>query len=363
MNRHRWKMGASVAGLILCVAAQPAHAETPTDRADAEALGRAGATLFERGEYTHACVKYEASARLDPNARRFMTLAECQERAGMPARAWMSFGDAQDWAQSRGDKVLAGTTRDNAKRLEARLGRIEIVVPPDNEIEGLQIRRDGAPVSEAVLGVPVPVDPGVHVISATAPGRRAWSTTIGLSPGKTTVSVIVPFLDEAGDAGLSFEPIRSSLPPARPDDRDAAQARERAPLHLPVAPARDADFDPDPGKTQRIVGWVLGGTGLAGLAAGTIFAFKASSTQSSLNDLCPNQARCDASARDHIDTMRVQATTANVFFLGGLASLVGGAIVYFTAPSPQHRERSVASLRVVPGVAPGMAGLWMTSRF
>jgi hypothetical protein len=363
MNRHLSRVGARVAGLTLCLAARAAHADTPADRADAEALSRAAAVLFERGQYAHACAKYEASARLDPSARRFMTLAECQERAGMPARAWMSFGDAQDWAQSRGDKAVAGSARDNAKRLEARLGRIEIVVPPDNEIEGLQIRRDGAPVSEAVLGVPVPVDPGVHVISAAAPGRRAWSTTIGLSPGKTTVSVIIPFLDEAGETALSFDPIPSSLPPVRPDDREAERSRDRAPSSLPVAPARDADFDPDRGKTQRTVGWVVGGTGLAGLAAGTIFALKVSSTHSSISDLCGNPAMCQPSAREQIDTMRTQATAANFLFFGGLASLVGGVIVYFTAPSSQRAERSATSLRVVPGVAPEMAGLWATSRF
>ncbi|HMJ52076.1 MAG TPA: hypothetical protein VK540_08365 [Polyangiaceae bacterium] len=361
MNRHPWKVGLGVAGLTLGLASPAAHAETPTDRLEAEALAGAAAALVARGEYAHACRKYEASARLDPGARRFMKLADCQERAGMTARAWMSYGDAQDWAQTRGDNVLAGSARDNAKRLDAKLGRIEIVVPPGNEIEGLQIRRDGALVADAVRGVPVPVDTGLHVISAAAPGRRAWSTTIGLSPGKTTVSVVIPFLDEDRDPALSPDPTPSSSSPARPDDRDTAPWRDRAPLAPALAPSAQPDFDPDRGGTQRTVGWVLGGTGLASLAVGTIFALQASSTRASLNDSCA-QGACGAPVREQLDTMRAQATASNVFFLGGVASLAGGAIVYFTAPA-QRAERSTASLQVVPSVAPGAAGLWASGRF
>ena len=362
MHRHPSKLGVAVAGLTLGLAAPAARAETPADRADAEALASAAAALVEKGDYAHACAKYEASARLDPSARRFMKLADCQERAGMPARAWMSFGDAQDWAQSRGDKVLAGSAREHGKRLEAKLGRIEVVVPPDNEIEGLQIRRDGALVADAVRGVPVPVDPGAHVISATAPGRRAWSTTIGLSPGKTTVSVIIPFLDEVGETELTFDPIPSSSAPARPDDRAAPVLRGRRPLTLPLARSADSDVDPDRGSTQRSVGWVLGGAGIAGIAAGTIFALQANSTRSSIANTC-SAAVCSRDVSEHLDTMRAQATASNLFFLGGIASLAGAAIVYFTAPSPQPAERSTASLQVVPSIVPGAAGLWATGRF
>ncbi|HMI82945.1 MAG TPA: hypothetical protein VK550_02570 [Polyangiaceae bacterium] len=342
------------------LAVPAAYAETPADRADAETLASAAAALVERGDYLQACTKYEASARLDPGARRFMKLAECQERAGLPARAWMAFGDALDWAQSRGDKALAVSARDNAKRLEAKLGRIEIVVPPNNEIEGLQIRRDGALVAEAVRGVPVPVDPGLHVVSATAPGRSAWSTTIGLSPGKTTVSVVVPFLDELRETAA---PVRTPSSSAPPSDGDTGPLRARAPLAPALAPAADSDVDLHRGSTQRTVGWVLGATGLAGLAVGTVFAFQAISSRSSLNGTCAGPATCPTSMRDEIDAMHAQGTAANVLFWGGLASLAGGAIVYFTAPSPKRTEQSAASLQVVPSLAPGAASVFATGRF
>jgi hypothetical protein len=178
--------------LSLGLVALPARATPPSDRADAEGLAATAAVLVEQGDYVHACAKYDASARLDPNARRYLKLADCFERAGMIARAWMAFGDAQEWAESRGDRALAQTGRDNIKRLEPKLARIAVVVPPESEVEGLRVTRDGALVSAAVRGVPVVVDSGAHVISAGAPGRRAWSTTIELSPGKSAKRWLSP---------------------------------------------------------------------------------------------------------------------------------------------------------------------------
>jgi hypothetical protein len=108
-----------------------------------------------------------------------------------------------------------------------------------------------------------------------------------LSPDKSTVSVIIPFLDEAHDAALLLDPPASSTT-ARLDGRDVPPVRDRAPLSLALPRSADSDFDPDRGGTQRTVGWVLGGTGLASIAVGTIFAVGASSTRSSLDSRCPN---------------------------------------------------------------------------
>jgi hypothetical protein len=378
MGRHRWLLGAGVAVFTLGLPAPPAYAQTPTERADADELSVAAAALVKKGLFAHACAKYEASARLDPSARRFMTLADCQERAGMIARAWMSFGDAQEWAQSRGDTVLAAAARDQAKRLDAKLGRIEITVPLDNEIEGLQIRHDGALVAPAARGVPIPVDPGLHVVSATAPGRRPWSTTIGLSPGKMTISVVVPFLDEdvesasapSPDASSpttlpSYEqdPLRSPPEPLRLDDRDAGRWQRPTSRTLPPSPMRHSEFDPDRGSTQRTVGWVLGGAGIAGIAAGTVFAVQALSSRSSLAGSCGSPAFCEVALRDELETQRAQAMAANILLSTGIVSLAGGVIVYLTAPSPQRAERAATALQVAPSFGPGTAGLLATGRF
>ena len=385
MNRHP---GVVSLGIVSTFSfALSAYAQMPTGRLDAEALASAGGALAEKGDWVQACAKYEGSARLDPSARRFMKFAECQERAGKLAAAWISFGEAQDRAQAQGDKVLAGAARESVKRLDAKLARIEIVVPPESAVEGLQIRRDGVVVADAVRGIPVPVDPGSHIIAATAPGRRPWSTTIGLGAGKAVVSVVIPLLEDASSAAapskaLSREVVTpgDDLPlPAAPskalsrdemtpgDDlplpanRGAPALRDRGPF-TPSASSMDEELDPQRGSTQRTVGWVLGGVGLTSVALGTAFALRVAATNDNINDACSASA-CMAYARDRLDTLREQALLANVFIWGGIASLAGGALVYFTAPSPQGTERSTASIRIAPSVAPGGGVLWATGRF
>jgi hypothetical protein len=108
---------------------------------------------------------------------------------------------------------------------------------------------------------------------------------------------------------------------------------------------------------------VLGGLGLASITVGTVVALRAFSKRDSISEMCPPGSVCAASTRDELDALRTQADVANFFVWGGIASLTGGAITYFTAPSPERADRSTASLRVTPSVAPGSAAIWATGRF
>ena len=150
--------------------------------------------------------------------------------------------------------------------------------------------------------------------------------------------------------------------PLPAERREPAALLDRGPRTHGPASSIEAEPDSQRGSTQRTVAWVLGGAGLASIGVGTIFAVQATSTRDTLNGLCPGSA-CAASAREELDALRTQGTLANVFILGGIASLAGGAITYFTAPSPQHAERSTSSLQITPSVAPGGGVLWATGRF
>jgi hypothetical protein len=195
MHRCALNLGL-ITGLTIGLAAMPARSDICVDRPTADALAEAASELIRKGDYRQACANYHKSARLDPNTRRYLKLAECQERVGMTASAWLTFAEARDRAEERGEKDLAAIARQSAGRLEGALIRVAIVAPEASEVAGLEIRRDGALVPPAALGVAVPIDPGPHVITAKAPGRQTWSTQIAFVPGKTTVTVIVPNLSD-----------------------------------------------------------------------------------------------------------------------------------------------------------------------
>jgi hypothetical protein len=375
--RHPRRLTAGALVLAFGFAGVPARATPTSDRADAEGLSAAAAVLVDAGDYVHACAKYEAATRLDPNPRRFIKLAECFERAGMTSRAWMSFGDAEDLALLRGDRALAQSAGAHTRRLEGKLARVAVVVPPDSDIQGLEVRRDGALVSEAVRGIPVPVDPGSHVISATAPGRRAWSATIGLSSGKTAVSIVIPVLevDRSAAPHATLDEMKTERPLLRAiDDVDLRGSKPsptiegadlRDPLRISMALERTPEapllLPEDPGKSQRTIAWIMGGAGVASVVGGALFALQANESRDALSARC-NSSGCAPAAAEDFRVVRNQAMASNILFWAGATAVAGAAVVYLTAPSAKPL-RETASIRFAPSVAPTGAGLFASGRF
>ena len=108
------------------------------------------------------------------------------------------------------------------------------------------------------------------------------------------------------------------------------------------------------GSTQRTIGLVVGGVGVAGVVVGSIFGAMALSGSpcSSSNKTCATQA-------DH-DTLVANETIANIGLGVGLVDLVVGNYLFLTAPatSPAN-ERPSASIS--PWIGWGAAGI--TGRF
>ena len=65
---------------------------------------------------------------------------------------------------------------------------------------GLEVRRDGVLVGAAELGIPVPLDPGIHTLAAVAPGRKPWSSSVEVPAHAGLLSVTVPVLEPSDPA-------------------------------------------------------------------------------------------------------------------------------------------------------------------
>ena len=192
--------------------AQSAGAQTQTgNSAAAEALFSQGRDLMGLHKYDEACRKFEASQQLEPGLGTMLNLAECYEKTGRTASAWAEYRKAIPLARTAVSKARQDLATERAHALEARLSTLTIrAVGGEAAGANLEVRRDGVPLQPAELGSAIPVDPGEHIIEASAPGSEPWSSTIHVGPDAAKVSVEIPQLKSAA-SGAS--PPSSALAP------------------------------------------------------------------------------------------------------------------------------------------------------
>ncbi|MDI1475272.1 hypothetical protein [Polyangium sp. y55x31] len=190
--------------------------------ADAEALLKEGKQLVADKKYDEACPKIAEAYKLSPSPATLLDLALCHEKQGKLATAWGEMLDAETDARKAGRADIETRARANSKAIEPKLPRVTVSVATNTP--GIEIAIDGQKIDLGALGKGRPVDPGEHKIVASAPGRKAWETTISLKQAERK-SVVVPALAE--------DPNAASAPdkPAGGESNAGAQAGGTTPTN------------------------------------------------------------------------------------------------------------------------------------
>ena len=284
--------------------ARPAQAADP----EAQVLFDEGKRLLARGDIAMACERFARSQRIEPAGGTLLHLARCNEDLGKTATAWTLFNEALSTARTQGRKDREQVATEHLELLAPRLMRLRIVVKAAAAIPELAVLRDGKPVDAAGWGVAVPVDPGVHTIEASAPGRRPYATKIELAKEGSVVELAVPMLEKQDGAA-------SNAPPR--------------PTRAPDAPSVDT-----PLSTQHMVALVAGGVGIVGLGLGTYFGLSASSAHNETDRLCggPAPSPCPQSGVDSANDAQTLGTLSTISIVAGAVVLAGGLVLWFTAP-------------------------------
>ena len=200
--------------LVVCIAVARADGKAAAELAFDKATALANA-----GNYREACPLFEASYKADPQLGVLLNLADCHERVGRTATAWVEFRDAIAIANKLGDQREAYAQR-RADALAPRLATLHVVAPVP-EIRGLSVHLDDVDVT-LLLGTQMPIDPGEHTIAASAAGYVAWSTTVSIADMAKTTELSVPAL-----AKLPDEPAAKLVAVAAAQPADIAAAVER----------------------------------------------------------------------------------------------------------------------------------------
>jgi hypothetical protein len=314
--------------ISLVSSARPSRAEAQdADAGAAEALFQTGKSLLEQKNYAQACPKLGESYRLDPGTGTLLALALCHEGDGRLASAWGEFAEvvARSRREARPDRE--DLARKHMAILEARLPMLTISVAPGaQQIDRLEIRRDGIPVGAGSWATPVPVDPGHHHVEATAPGYKPFSLTVTLATDGAKEVVVVPELERA--------------------------------LELPEQPTIERERSS--GNVLRYAGLAVAGAGVVGIVVGAVFGLHAISLNNDSKGDCDAQSVCGSDAFKSRNDARSAGNVSTIAFVAGGALVAGGGALFLLA---KPHATSAAVLRATPLVSGREVGIRLEGAF
>jgi len=313
----------AVIGLL---AAGVARADNPQI---AEGLFADGVRLMDQKRYAEACAKFQSSLEYLDGLGTRGKLADCWEKLGRVATAWTAWRDVAARARRSGEAAREKVANERAGALAKRIPYLTVTAP---RIDGLAVAKDGVALDPAAFGTPIPVDPGAHEVTATAPGREDFSTVTLVREG----------------------------------ERRDVEIPELAPVAVaePVTPPLILGPEPphvDPRRTRRVIGMSAVAVGGAAMVAGGVVAILAKSQWDGAFDGTPPHCDashvCDAVGFADTDSARTKATVAGILVGGGAAVAIAGAILWWSGTGDSSDAHAhLAPLRLPSGLGVSLAG-------
>lgn len=196
---------------LLAAAGPTAAQESPTggDIALQVTLGKAslneGRKLMQAGRLAEAKDKLENSVRCDPTPEALIELGSCQEALVLTATAWGTFHRAEERARELRDLPRAEQAARRAAALEPRIPKLKVTLKPGDPTPRVYLDTRYE-LRQSSWGVPLPLDPGRHVVTAEAPGTIEFWSQVELGPNGRTEEVVVSM--------ITLRPV--TVPPASP---------------------------------------------------------------------------------------------------------------------------------------------------
>ncbi len=247
-------------------------------------------------------------------------------------------------ARSRHDDTRATLAQQFLAELEPSLSKLTIQTSSAPEL-GLRVSLDSEALNEAKLGIEFPVDPGEHVLEATAPGHSPWSTRFFV-PSSMSTQIQIPAL--------------TPLPRSAPVATAAASSSGADPGISPRAAATGGSD-----QLQKTLGLSLLGGGTALVVTGSILSFEAYSKSRAADAYCSSGSteRC---ASDGVEQLRASSDmqlAANITLLIGSAAIVSGATTLVWWATQKSGGDSRSAIRVVPVANQSLAGVVVGGSF
>lgn len=334
--------------LSACLVPLPALAQG-RDPAGAEKLYDDGSKLLAADDWAGACAKFEQSFALDAAPGTLLNLASCAEHDGKIALAWSRLKDARslnlDTKSETRKKQIESFVAAAIARLEPRLPYLTVKLKAT--APGVTVMRDGQPTA---IDVELPIDPGKHVIEATAEGMKPLKReVVSVEGARETIT-------------LELEPAPKETPPIEPKQLPPPPPETKS----PVVPEPSSGMSP-----LRIGGIVVGSVGIAALGVTIATGVLALGKQGELDDLGCRELEdgnlgCSPATADKASKLSSSGSTLAIAstvttFVG--VGLVGAGVLMIVLGDSSPETPKATGLRVLPMAGPGHASLWLTGSF
>jgi len=326
---HRALLAVVVTKLLLSVEPSSAQAQS----ADvASSLFQQARSKMEAGDFTAACPLLDESYRQDPKPGTLFTLANCRDREGKLAAASGRYGEYIRTVDSMGQAQERKRHAERRQIAEKRLQELEKEVPTLKLVwqggfpSEVKVRIDEVELSTTTLGLPLPFDPGEHVVLIRRPGYPEFSRRLELKKS-TTVEVDLSTWESPKSANDSQS---AALEPSGNDSAPASS-----------------------GSGRKKAGGVFLGLGGAGLAFGAVMGTLAVLEKQTVTEHCkgPRGLTCDKEGIVAVDKMRTYALPSTIGFIAGGVLAATGVVLVLTAPrnSPEKAARVKLDVQIAPG--------------
>jgi hypothetical protein len=298
LSFHRCLCSVSLLGTLV-LSSSSAVAQ---DVAAADALFNRGVTEMKAGNYKKGCPLIAESMRVDPQPGTLFTLSQCELKWGRVATAvarlddYLQLYDRLTPNQKAQQLNRPSVVKEQREKLALGVPELTLSLPPGGPA-GTVVKRDGAVVAGAALGIGLPVDPGEHVVSTQAPGGALWEKQITIAKGEKK----------------SFVLEVKAAPDVQPGP-GAPPAAEAGP------------------SSRRVAVYVVGGVGVAGLVLGGVMGGLTLGKKSTIQAHCggaigaPTDIDCNQTGLDAGNSAKTLALVSTIGVAAGLAG-VGTAVV------------------------------------
>ncbi len=355
-------------GFSVFLAVGTAAAQTDLERATARDAANNGRAAYDSGKYEKAIDYLSRAESLVHSPTHLLFMARAQAKLGrlvaahetylkiiresLPPNAPKAFVSAQDAAEQEQDT------------LSTRLPSITV------QLKGVQasdvtVQMDGTNLPPAMVGIPLPADPGEHTFKASGPTVDADPVTVKVAEAaKQTVTLTLR--SNGKKPVLAAKPAAATAPAA-----DAPKPGEKATIDLNNAgtppPGTATAGSSGSGSGLRVASYIALGVGAVGVGVGSYFLLKSRGTTDdadALYKLCQKESGSPVCSiptrRDEYEAKDADAASQRNIgvgaLIGGGVGLVAGVTMLIVGSSSSDSARNDAP-RVVPMIGLGSLGI------